>query len=171
MEWLVCRTNPILENRVQRQMSRAGHTTFSPSYVEANSGRLRRFFPSYLFVHSPTRWYHLLRLVGVIGVLAGRTSRVPFRSQALDAAVEGMIEKGDCLGHAPAPPRVLKSRFRRGDRVRICSGVMRDCYGQFEEFRGGRSCISLDGMGATVTVSDSDLALLEERHNTSPYKN
>jgi len=162
LDWLVARCNPIMEQRALRQISRCGAWGFSPSYWDGRETRRRALYPSYLFVNSPRRFYQLLSVDGVIGLVSRRTERVPFRSEALDTAVEKLAMAADAEGRVPAPPRILKSKFNRGDHVYVTAGVFRDQRGVFETFREGRSQVSL-ASGAMLTLADSDLALLERR--------
>jgi transcription antitermination factor NusG len=141
-------------------MARAGHLSFSPRYVDREVESF--LYPSYMFVLSPSQqWYHLVDLDGIIGIVGVRSDpdrdREPWRSSYLDKSVERMMSQADANGRVPAPPRIVKSRFLRGDRVRVLNGVFRDCLGLFDYFRDGRSRIQLDLLGATVTMNDSDL--------------
>jgi transcription antitermination factor NusG len=159
LQWLVARVNPILERRAARQVARAGHLSFAPHYV--GDGRRRALFPSYLFIRSPSRWYHLLGMDGIVGLVAKRSEAGVFRSLGLDTAVEKIMMTADSGGNVPCPPRIIRSRFVRGDRVRVVAGVFRDCLGEFSEFRAGRSRVCL-ASGAVLTLNDDDLAPLEQ---------
>jgi transcription antitermination factor NusG len=158
MEWLVVRINPLMAARALRQTGRLGHLAFHPRYLER--GNERSLFGSYVFISSPGRWYHLLDMDSIVAIVCNRSDGTPFRSKALDASVELLLKQADDDGYVPRPKIVRKSRFLRGDRVRVLSGVFRDCCGEFNSFCDGRSRIQLDLLGASVTLDDSDIALI-----------
>lgn len=157
-DWLVAKINPLLEHRAVRQVKRAGAMGFCPRYYDKQVKRERPLYPSYMFVLSPNSWYYLFSLDSIVGVVIGRSDRIPFRSKGLDKAVEKMIDMSDPSGNIPAPIVVRKSKFLRGDRVRVLNGIFTDCRGVFDQFCDGKSRIRLDLLGATITLNESELA-------------
>jgi len=131
--WYVIQTKPLAEEIVQKHLERASFETFLPRIRTMVRGRaratsrLKSLFPSYLFAHLDLGDPNLYRMIrytrGVRKILGDGTRPVPVPDEMIEIIrartnSEGVIEQ--------------RLTMKKGDQVRIRSGIFRDLVGILE---------------------------------------
>lgn len=173
-DWLVARILGTYSDQIERHLARLKLPSFQPRCLldRISHGKVchvvRPIYPNYLFVRSPLRFYHILDLDGVVGII--RCGDAPWRSDLLDRVVEVMIGKLDADGLLPAPVVLARKHayksFHKGERVKVTTGVMRGLCGSIEELRGQSAFVWLDGLMSNdvkkrALIKREDLSLLD----------
>lgn len=133
--WYVVKTKPQREDQVCRLFSQANLETFFPRFRDSSSyrrgtqpiPRLRPLFPSYLFLKTDlvnAEKFHMVKYTrGVSRILCADNRPLPVPAEIMKAFLlrtngEGIIER--------------QTHLRKGDRVRIRKGLLKDLEGVFD---------------------------------------
>jgi len=145
------------EQRAELNLGRQRFEVWLPRYrkMRRHAGRseqvLRPLFPRYLFVAldvAHERWRAVLSTYGVAGLVCSGEAPVAVP----EAVIEGLRARADADGTFTLE---RAARLRRGDRVRIEAGPMRDLEGIFEAATDAERVVvllELMGRGVRVTV-------------------
>lgn len=132
--WYVVQTKPCTEEAVEQHLKNANFETFLPKIKTLirgrtrSSTRLKALFPSYLFAHIDLSDPNLYRMIkytrGVRKILGDGLVPLPVPKKMIDIIRERMNGEG-----------VIEQRLmmKKGDTVRIRSGVFRDLVGILEK--------------------------------------
>ena len=145
------------EERARANLERQSFEAWLPLYRKRrrHAGRseqvLRPLFPRYLFVAldlPSERWRAILSTYGVAGLVCAGEAPAPVPTRV----IEGLRARADADGTFTLD---RAQRLRRGDRVRIEAGPMRDLEGIFEAATDAERVVvllELLGRGVRVTV-------------------
>jgi transcription elongation factor/antiterminator RfaH len=134
MKWYVIQTRPTAEDAVKGHLANASIETFLPKIKLAVRGRTRAharikpLFPSYVFTHVDLEDSNLHRMIrytrGVRRILGDGAKPVPVPSEMIDIIKERIGSEG-----------VIEQKLimKKGDNVRIRSGVFKDLIGILEK--------------------------------------
>ena len=176
--WLVVQIISQLATSIERHLTRQGVEHFSPRcrVLKAKNGRMETviapLFPGYLFACSPTTSFcNISAILGVVG-----DDYAPWRSPALDRAVESLRELADKSGFLPTPRALMRrrviSQFESGDEVKIVGGNLCGYVAMFCRSEGERAELLLGTK--RVLIREEYLSLLspkddEERTSKRKY--
>lgn len=133
LKWYVVQTKPQEEDLVRRRLEQACFEIFYPRIRTAVRGRshstmrVKSLFPSYLFAHlnlDDANIIHMIKYTRGVRKILGAGTPVPLPEVVIETIRE-RVSTGDILEQQ----MVLK----KGDRVRIRSGWMRDLVGVLEK--------------------------------------
>ena len=162
-KWYVIQTKPKKENQVEFYLTNDGIEAFLPLYQNhsfrfgRNIKQITPLFPGYIFArfdldpqHYAVRWTR-----GVTRILGTGLEPVPMDDLVIEI-IKNRVDKDNVVKQGKA--------FRRGDRVRIKSGPLKDLLGIFEQktSNSGRVKIllTLIGYQASVELHESQLEKL-----------
>lgn len=127
--WFVVRTHHQRESWAVENLLRQGATVYLPRIAErARIGRNRThiyrpkyLFPGYVFVKTDGQWRFLLGTYGIAAVIM----QSPISPGLVpDPVIDDIRAREDQDGLVILPDRVSsKERFRKGEQVRVASGV------------------------------------------------
>lgn len=132
--WYVIQTKPLSEDNVERHLKNADFETFLPKIKtmirgrKRPSSRIKSLFPSYLFAHlnlNDPNLYHMIKYTrGVRRILGDGILPIPVPEEMIRIIRERMGGDG-----------VIEQRItmKKGDPVRVRSGVFRDLVGILEK--------------------------------------
>ncbi len=161
--WYVVQTKPKKENQVEFYLTNDGIEAFLPLYQNysfrfgRNIQQITPLFPGYIFArfdldqhHYAVRWTR-----GVARILGTGLEPVPMDDLVIEI-IKNRVDKDNVVKQGKA--------FRRGDRVRIKAGPLKDLLGIFEQkiSDSGRVKIllTLIGYQASVELHESQLEKL-----------
>jgi len=153
--WYALYTKPRHEKRVTEELTKSGYTVYLPLIrtLRQWSDRKKKvempLISSYVFVNVNLKeYYEVLSVCGAVRYVSFEGKAAEIRDSqitALKKAVEGNMQI-----------EVMQKCFEKGQKVRIISGVMRGCEGEFVGKRGRSSfIINLDNVGFVVKVKIS----------------
>ena len=134
LSWYVIQTKPTAEADVQRHLENARFETFNPRIRtmvrgrNRTSSRVKSLFPSYVFARIDLTDPNLYRMIkytrGVRRILGDGVAPVPVPDEMIDIIRERVNAEG-----------VIEQRLvmKKGDPVRIRSGLFRDLVGILEK--------------------------------------
>ncbi|MBI4969557.1 MAG: transcriptional activator RfaH [Rhodospirillales bacterium] len=153
--WYVVHTQPQAERRAHANLVRQGFETYLPCYLKRRSHarKIERvpapLFPRYLFVGidpQTMRWRSIYSTFGVSHLISNGDMPAPVPEGVVEAirarhGHDGLVRLDD-----PIP-------FKKGDRVEITQGSLRDLSGLFQcESDDDRVFVLLELMGRPVRV-------------------
>jgi transcription antitermination factor NusG len=151
-EWYVLYTFPRSEKKVQARLDEQLFETYLPLHKSPRvwSDRVKMIdkplFSSYLFVRClDVQLYTLLHIYGVVRIVyyCGRPAVV--RQKEIDAIRQFLLQAAErplCIG----------------EEAEILSGSMKHVSGKILEIKKNRLILSIEQLGATVSVNLSDVA-------------
>ena len=157
--WGVVRTQVQQEDCARRHVAALGFECFLPKFLSYDVYRGKRrakvvnLFPSYLFVKFDKHWYDVRRAPGVASMLMDGEKP----ALARDEEIEYLRERFDEYG----THKLGDGRFKRGQRVRVLSGPMRDQIGMFEGMLPGdrvQVLFEMMGRAAPVEMGERELS-------------
>ena len=163
--WYACRTRARAEKQVDRLLDRAGLETYLPLVERERQWADRKkrvafpLFPGYTFARFCLGVYgDVVRTVGLVAVLGGRTGPIPVREEELEAVrrFAGGIE---ATGQLPEALDWLEP----GTPVQVIEGPFRGMRGFLVEVRGRtRVAVRLSAlrMAMSVELDRSSLRLI-----------
>jgi transcriptional antiterminator RfaH len=153
--WYVVHTHPQAERRAHVNLIRQGFEAYLPCYLKRRSHARKiekvpaPLFPRYLFVGidpEVMRWRSIYSTFGVSHLISNGEMPAPVPEGVVEAiqarhGLDGLVRLDD-----PIP-------FRKGDRVEITQGALRDLSGLFQaESDDDRVFVLLELMGRPVRV-------------------
>jgi transcriptional antiterminator RfaH len=153
--WYVVQTHPHAEAKAAAHLTRQGYSIYLPRYLKQRRHARRLeivpapLFPRYLFVAidmRTQRWRSIQSTIGVARlVCSGEEPAV------LPPAVIGELQgRQDDAGFVRLD---LRSRFMRGDRIRVVGGAFAACLGLYDGMADReRVAILMDLLGRKVRV-------------------
>ncbi len=161
--WYVVQTKPRKENQVEFYLTNDGIESFLPLYQTytfrfgRNIRQITPLFPGYIFARFDLEQHHyMVRWTrGVTRILGTGTDPVSIDELVIQI-IKNRVDSNNVVKHGKA--------FRRGDRVRIRSGPLKDLLGIFEKkiSDAGRVKIllTLIGYQASVELHESQIEKL-----------
>lgn len=167
---------PQADKKVQASLALRGLGSYVPRYVVPLQERLRRnqlgrwrcrnavevrpLFPTYMFVDTQQH-YQLYEIDGLTGVVLQVDGTIAV-SDVLDEQVAS-LQASEVNGFVPAPSDLAREKFKRGQQVKILSGLYRDFGdGEYVGWAGDglrvRVMLALLGRGVSVVMGEDDLA-------------
>lgn len=133
-QWFVIKTKPHRELAVHTLLSRAHFTSFLPRFrqvdhqLRASHLNIKPLFPGYLFINidfTNPKNIHLIRYTrGVSHILCMNGMPTP----VADKIVKAIQSKMNAHGYVEQPVE-----FKKGDKIKVKRGVLRDLEGVFEK--------------------------------------
>lgn len=152
MSWFAIYTKPKYEEPVVSRLKDIGLETLNPKIKMKKYKKyklvenIEPLFPCYIFAKfNIERYSHMISYTRGVRYIVGKGNPIAIQDEIigsiLDNSEDGII--------TPEPPEL-----RRGDRVRIKGGALKDFHGIFERELNGheRVTIFLDTIGYTVEV-------------------
>ena len=138
--WAVCQTQSRREDAVATRLHRIGYTTYLPKLKSKT--RIDALFPGYLFVQIESAFYPVRWTMGVIGL------RMTCDQRGLETIMDA-TKKLERNGYIP----VSKTRFQRGQKLRVVNGSLAGHIGMCTGLRGEeRTLVLLDLFGRMTQV-------------------
>lgn len=161
--WFVVKTHHQRERWACENILRQGAEPYAPLIAERvrYKGKLTEvkpkfLFPSYVFVKTSGQWRFLLSTYGVYSVLM--QGSLP--AMVLDKEIEKFKALEDSDGLVVLPPRPVteqRKRFKKGEKLRVASGVFSGYVGVYDGYATqDRQKVLLDYLGRKVSVLVSD---------------
>jgi len=132
MNWYVIQTKTQEEDLVRQRLEKADFEVFLPRIKTAVRGsrgatRIRALFPAYLFMRCDFRdsnVVHMIKYTRGVRKILGGDSPAPLPDVVIDTIKE-RVGEGDVV--------VQQMVFKKGDKVRIKSGWMKELVGDLEK--------------------------------------
>jgi len=161
--WYVLHTRSRFESVVQESLTKKAHEVFLPKIRVRSKRRDRRvmldapLFPGYLFVRTNLHPHHhldILKTVGAVKLIGNQQAPVPVPDDTVASLKIMVLQTSEIT---------TGSRFRKGDRVMVISGVFTGIMGVFTRYRGvGRVVVKVELLGqfASVEVDEDDVEVI-----------
>jgi transcription antitermination factor NusG len=106
-------------------LERGGFEAYAPKIRAGHNGATQLLFPSYAFIRIEAQWHLVQHSPGVIGLVLhdGRPARVA------DGVIADLRSREGPDGLVVLPTAPKPRGLRRGDRLRITQGPLRDQFG------------------------------------------
>jgi transcription elongation factor/antiterminator RfaH len=163
--WYVLHTKSRFENVVNEGLIKKSKEVFLPKIKVKSKRRDRKvmiqvpLFPGYLFVKTnlnPYEHVDILKTVGAVRLVGNKDGPIPVTMETVES-LKIMIRGGDTVSTG--------TRFRKGDRVVVVTGLFTGVTGTFVRYRGvGRVVVNVEALGqyAWVEVDEEDIEILPE---------
>lgn len=163
--WYVLHTKSRFENVVNEGLIKKSKEVFLPKIKVRSKRRDRKvmlqvpLFPGYLFVKTNLNPYDhidILKTVGAVRLVGNKEGPIPVPMETVES-LKIMISGGDAVSTG--------SRFRKGDRVVVVSGLFTGVIGTFVRYGGvGRVVVNVEALGqhAWVEVDEEDIEILPD---------
>jgi transcriptional antiterminator NusG len=163
--WFVLHTKSRFENVVNEGLLKKSKDVFLPKIKVRSKRRDRKvmiqvpLFPGYLFVKTnlnPYEHVDILKTVGAVRLVGNKDGPIPVPMETVES-LKIMIRGGDTVSTG--------TRFRKGDRVVVVTGLFTGVTGTFVRYRGvGRVVVNVEALGqyAWVEVDEEDIEIIPE---------
>ncbi len=163
--WYVLHTKSRFENIVNEGLIKKSMEVFLPKVQVRSKRRDRKvmirmpLFPGYLFVKTnldPYEHIEIVKTVGAVRLVGNKDGPIPVISETVES-LKIMVSGGNTVSTG--------TRFRKGQRVVVVSGLLTGVIGTFARYGGkGRVVVDVVALGqyASVEVDEEDIEILPE---------
>ncbi len=163
--WYVLHTKSRFENIVNKGLIKKSMEVFLPKVQVRSKRRDRKvmirmpLFPGYLFVKTnldPYEHVEIVKTVGAVRLVGNKDGPIPVISETVES-LKIIVSGGNTVSTG--------TRFRKGQRVVVVSGLLTGVIGTFARYGGkGRVVVDVVALGqyASVEVDEEDIEILPE---------